>query len=57
MMVGLLLAEITALAIVVRLQYVEITHLKQDNQSMFAERDVACAQFTHYAQAVVLFTR
>ncbi|BAE74437.1 hypothetical phage protein [Sodalis glossinidius str. 'morsitans'] len=52
-----MLATITALAIVVRLQYVEITRLKQANQSMVAERDAARAQFTHYEQAVALFNQ
>ncbi|CAK8738008.1 hypothetical protein SODG_001709 [Sodalis praecaptivus] len=47
-----MLATITALATVVRLQYVKITRLKQANQSMVAERDAARAQFTHYEQAI-----
>ncbi|WP_246579835.1 hypothetical protein [Candidatus Sodalis endolongispinus] len=50
-------ATIVALAIVARLQYVEITRLKQANQSMVAERDAARAQFTHYEQAVALFNQ
>ncbi|BAE74663.1 hypothetical phage protein [Sodalis glossinidius str. 'morsitans'] len=57
MMIGLLLAAMTALAIVVRLQYVDIIRLKQTNQSMVAERDAAHAQFTHYEQAVALFNQ
>ncbi|MFT4465669.1 MAG: hypothetical protein ACMX3H_14630 [Sodalis sp. (in: enterobacteria)] len=57
MMVGLLLATITALAIVVRVQHIEITRLKQANQSMVAERDAASAQFTHYELAVALFNQ
>ncbi|CAK8739176.1 hypothetical protein SODG_002782 [Sodalis praecaptivus] len=52
-----MLATMTALAIVVRLQYVEITRLKQANQSMVAERDAARAQFTYYEQAIVLFNQ
>lgn len=52
-----MLATITALAIVVRVQYVEITRLKQTNQSMGAERDAARAQFTHYEQAIALFNQ
>lgn len=52
-----MLATIIVLAIVVRLQYVEITRLKQANQSMIAERDAARAQFTHYEQAVELFNQ
>ncbi|OIV46833.1 hypothetical protein BK025_08675 [Sodalis sp. TME1] len=52
-----MLATMTALAIVVRLQYVEITRLKQTNQSMVAERDAARAQFTHYEQAIALFNQ
>lgn len=52
-----MLLTITALAIVVRLQYVEITHLKQANQSIVAERDSVRAQFTHYEQAVALFNQ
>ncbi|AHF73152.1 hypothetical protein SOPEG_0602 [Candidatus Sodalis pierantonius str. SOPE] len=52
-----MLSTITSLAIVVRLQYVEITRLKQANQSMVAERDAARAQFTHYEQAVALFNQ
>ncbi|MEN3260279.1 hypothetical protein AAH678_16255 [Sodalis endosymbiont of Spalangia cameroni] len=52
-----MLATITALAIVVRVQYVEITRLKQENQSMLAERDAARAQFTHYEQAIALFNQ
>lgn len=52
-----MLATMTALAVVVRVQYVEITHLKQANQSMVAERDAARAQFTHYEQAVALFNQ
>ena len=54
---GVMLLTITALIIVVRLQYVEITRLKQANQSMVAERDAARAQFTHYEQAIVLFNQ
>nr|WP_243466241.1 hypothetical protein [Sodalis glossinidius] len=47
----------TALAIVVRIQSLEITRLKQTNQSMVAERDAARSQFTHYEQAVALFNQ
>lgn len=54
---GVMLLTITALIIVVRLQYVEITLLKQTNQSMVAERDAARAQFTHYEQAIALFNQ
>lgn len=54
---GLLLSTITALAIVIRVQYVKITRLKQANQSMVAERDAARAQFTHYEQAIALFNQ
>ncbi|MGL9725023.1 hypothetical protein [Sodalis sp. (in: enterobacteria)] len=54
---GLLLSTITALAIVIRVQYVKITRLKQVNQSMVAERDAARAQFTHYEQAIALFNQ
>ncbi|MFT4463811.1 MAG: hypothetical protein ACMX3H_02150 [Sodalis sp. (in: enterobacteria)] len=54
---GVMLLTLTALAIVVRLQYVDITRLKQANQSMVAERDAAHAQFTHYEQAVALFNQ
>ncbi|MGL9724588.1 hypothetical protein [Sodalis sp. (in: enterobacteria)] len=54
---GVMLLTITALIIVVRLQYVEITRLKQTNQSMVAERDAARAQFTHYEQAIALFNQ
>lgn len=50
-----LLATISALAIVVRFQYVENVGLKLANQSLSAERDAARAQFTHYAQAVDIF--
>lgn len=50
-----LLATISALAIVVRLQYVENVGLKLANQSMRAERDAARVQFTHYAQTVDIF--
>lgn len=50
-----LLITITALAIVVRFQYVENVRLKLANQSLSAERDAARAQFTHYAQAVDIF--
>lgn len=52
-----MLSTITALAIVVRVQYVKITRLKQANQSMVAERDAARAQFTRYEQAVELFNQ
>ena len=52
-----MLTTITALAIVVRVQYVHITRLKQVNQSMVAERDAAHAQFTHYEQAIALFNQ
>ncbi|MEN3257296.1 hypothetical protein AAH678_01300 [Sodalis endosymbiont of Spalangia cameroni] len=52
-----MLSTMTALAIVVRLQYVEIIRLKQVNQSMVAERDAARAQFTRYEQAVELFNQ
>ncbi|OIV46961.1 hypothetical protein BK025_07760 [Sodalis sp. TME1] len=52
-----MLSMITVLAIVVRVQYVEITRLKQANQSMVAERDAARAQFTHYEQAIALFNQ
>ncbi|WP_308824264.1 hypothetical protein, partial [Sodalis praecaptivus] len=52
-----MLATITALATVVRLQYVKITRLQQVNQSMVAERDAARAQFSHYEQAVALFNQ
>nr|WP_041867026.1 hypothetical protein [Sodalis glossinidius] len=52
-----MLSTIIALAIVVRVQYVEITRLKQTNQSMVAERDVARAQFTHYEQVLALFNQ
>lgn len=54
---GVMLLTMTALAIVVRLQYVEITRLKQANQSMVAERNAARAQFTHYEQAIALFNQ
>ncbi|CAB3775438.1 Conserved hypothetical protein [Bacteriophage APSE-7] len=50
-----LLATISALAIVVRFQYVENVRLKLSNQSMSAERDAARAEFTHYAQAIDIF--
>jgi len=52
-----LLLTISALAIVVRFQYVENVGLKLANQSMSAERDAARAQFTHYAQAVDIFNK
>ncbi|WP_308824227.1 hypothetical protein [Sodalis praecaptivus] len=54
---ALLLSTITALAIVVRLQYVKITRLKQTNQSMVVERDAVRAQFIHYEQAIALFNQ
>nr|ACJ10097.1 conserved hypothetical protein [Bacteriophage APSE-4] len=50
-----LLLTISALAIVVRFQYVENVRLKLSNQSIIAERDAARAQFTHYAQAIDIF--
>ncbi|RXK33841.1 hypothetical protein BBD39_07300 [Arsenophonus endosymbiont of Bemisia tabaci Asia II 3] len=50
-----MLTLITALAIVVRFQYVENAGLKLANQSLSAERDAARAQFTHYEQAVDIF--
>ncbi|BAE74944.1 hypothetical protein SGGMMB4_04220 [Sodalis glossinidius str. 'morsitans'] len=53
-----MLLTMTALAIVVRIQSLDITtRLKQANQSMVAERDAARAQFTHYEQAVALFNQ
>ncbi|CAB4327920.1 Conserved hypothetical protein [Bacteriophage APSE-7] len=52
-----LLATISALAIVVRFQYIENVRLKLSNQSIIAERDAARAQFTHYAQAIDIFNK